>query len=261
MAWSTSEIADLASTTVNTVRHYHRVGLLAEPDRRLNGYKQYGVRHLVQLLRIRRFVALGLPLAHIPAVEADGEAGHEMLRDLDAELREGIERLERARAGIAAIVHADAPADAPVGFEAVASDLSEAERALLHISGQLLDAHAMADVRRMVVVDDAVEAVGAQIDALAPDADDASRDRLARLLAPILAQNLAAYPWLRDPSAHLSRSARVARQTVSAAVAELCNSAQRDVLVRAGRLACELWELSSETAEAGSPARALAAVR
>src|SRR5690606_14615503 len=28
MAWSTSEIADMASTTVNTVRHYHRLGLL-----------------------------------------------------------------------------------------------------------------------------------------------------------------------------------------------------------------------------------------
>jgi DNA-binding transcriptional MerR regulator len=33
MAWSTRELAELASTTVNTIRHYHRLGLLAEPER------------------------------------------------------------------------------------------------------------------------------------------------------------------------------------------------------------------------------------
>ena len=28
MAWSTRELADLAGTTVNTVRHYHERGLI-----------------------------------------------------------------------------------------------------------------------------------------------------------------------------------------------------------------------------------------
>lgn len=40
MAWSTQQLADLAGTTVNTVRHYHRLGLLDEPERQGNGYKQ-----------------------------------------------------------------------------------------------------------------------------------------------------------------------------------------------------------------------------
>ncbi len=48
MTWSTRELATLAGTTVNTVRHYHRVGLLDEPQRMSNGYKQYGVAHLVR---------------------------------------------------------------------------------------------------------------------------------------------------------------------------------------------------------------------
>src|SRR5204863_5377681 len=40
MAWSTREIAELAGTSLRAVRHYHEVGLLAEPERRANGYKQ-----------------------------------------------------------------------------------------------------------------------------------------------------------------------------------------------------------------------------
>jgi DNA-binding transcriptional MerR regulator len=41
MAWSTPQLAELAGATVNTIRHYHRLGLLDEPERRHNGYKQY----------------------------------------------------------------------------------------------------------------------------------------------------------------------------------------------------------------------------
>jgi DNA-binding transcriptional MerR regulator len=44
MAGSTRELAEFAGITVNTIRHYHRLGLLDEPKRRYNGYKQYGVR-------------------------------------------------------------------------------------------------------------------------------------------------------------------------------------------------------------------------
>uniref|UniRef100_UPI0037167E9A MerR family transcriptional regulator n=2 Tax=Bacillati TaxID=1783272 RepID=UPI0037167E9A len=53
MAWSTRELAELAGTSLRAVRHYHEVGLLEEPERRANGYKQYGVAHLVRALRIR----------------------------------------------------------------------------------------------------------------------------------------------------------------------------------------------------------------
>lgn len=65
VAWSTSELATLAGTTVNTIRHYHRLGLLEEPDRRHNGYKQYEMVDLVRLLHIRRLVELGVPLSRI----------------------------------------------------------------------------------------------------------------------------------------------------------------------------------------------------
>ena len=71
MGWSTSELARLAGATVNTVRHYHKLGLLTEPERMSNGYKQYGASHLLRLHQIRRMRELGIPLADIGAVDDD----------------------------------------------------------------------------------------------------------------------------------------------------------------------------------------------
>lgn len=104
MSWSTRELAEQAGTTVNTIRHYHRIGLLEEPERQFNGYKQYQSSHLACLLHIRRFALLGVPLSRIAAVSAAVDKEPEELRKLDAELQGNIERLERARAEIAAIL-------------------------------------------------------------------------------------------------------------------------------------------------------------
>ncbi len=65
VGWSTNQLADLAGTTLRTIRHYHEVGLLAEPERQANGYKSYGVPHLVRVLRIKRLTGLGLSLTEI----------------------------------------------------------------------------------------------------------------------------------------------------------------------------------------------------
>ena len=238
VGWSTRELAELAGTTVNTVRHYHRLGLLEEPSRRSNGYKQYDVGHLVRLLRIRRLVELGVPLAEVDTVGSRADLAPDVLRRVDAGLAEEVERLQGARATIAAILRDGAPADAPAGFEGVAARLSPADASMLHVYSQLYDEDAMADLRRMVEagggpVDD-------DIDALPPDADEATRQNLAEKLAPILAQHRADHPWLRDQEPHLSRGAGVTRETVVAAIAGLYNPAQRDVLARADALAQEL---------------------
>ncbi|MEU6452749.1 MerR family transcriptional regulator, partial [Streptomyces sp. NPDC046979] len=73
MSWSTREIAELAGTSLRAVRHYHEVGLLTEPERRANGYKQYGVLHLVRLLRVKRLVDLGFSLNQIAETVDEGE--------------------------------------------------------------------------------------------------------------------------------------------------------------------------------------------
>lgn len=150
VTWSTRQLADLAGTTVNTVRHYHRLGLLEEPDRRVNGYEQYGVRHLVKLLRLRRLVELGVPSARIGEVGAGGQDGSRALREVDAELLRQIGRLQRARTDIAAILRQDAPADVPAGFEEVgarmSARMSEADTSMIHLYTQLYDEEALADV-------------------------------------------------------------------------------------------------------------------
>ncbi|WP_428950036.1 MerR family transcriptional regulator [Streptomyces sp. cg35] len=113
MAWSTREIAELADVSLRVVRHYHEVGLLSEPERRSNGYKQYGVAHLLRLLRIKRLTDIGFSLAQIAAMGEGDEHPVEALHTLDAELAAIIERLQRARAELALILRQSLPADLP----------------------------------------------------------------------------------------------------------------------------------------------------
>lgn len=235
MAWSTRELADLAGTTVKTVRHYHRLGLLEEPERRSNGYKQYQVRHLVSLLRIRRLVELGVPLSNIGDVRSGGGGTPEVLHELDAELAASIERQQKARADIAAILRDSAPADTPMGFESVSARLSEADRSLIHVYGRLYDQEAMSDVRQMVEAE--TDAVSAEFDALPPDAGEETRQRLVEQMAPKIMRDLTDYPWLASPEGHLSKSETFAQQTFLEAVVELYNAAQLDVLGRASQVA------------------------
>ncbi|MDP9796113.1 DNA-binding transcriptional MerR regulator [Catenuloplanes nepalensis] len=242
MAWSTRELAELAGTTVNTVRHYHRLGLLEAPERRSNGYKQYGVPHLVCLLRIRRLVELGVPLSEIGVARSNGDVPPEVLRRVDAQLAAEVERLQKARADIAVILRDGAPADAPAGFESSASRMSEADTSLIHVYTRLYDDDAMKDLRRMVEED--TGPVTEELDNLPADADEATRQRLAEKVAPVIAQNITDYPWLTEPGARLTGNEQETRQTFIDAVTTLYNPAQIDVLTRASLLAHEQIRLS-----------------
>lgn len=237
MAWSTREVAEMAGTTENTVRHYHRLGLLEEPDRASNGYKQYRARHLVTLLRIRRLAGLGVPLAQIGRVSGSPEDAREALRALDADLAADIERQQQARADIAAILRGGAPADAPAGFEAVAARLSDADRAMVHIHSQLFHPETLSDLRRLVEED--CDPVSVEVDRLPADAGEETKQRLVEGLAPVIARSLLDHPWLSAPGPHLRTSEPVAAQTFVTAVRELYNPAQLEVLTRAGALATE----------------------
>ena len=94
-----SEIAELADVTVRTLRHYHALGLLPEPDRRDNGYRDYGVEDLVTLLRIKRLASLGFSLEQIKALGKQASEGQpDELASLDEELAARIAQLEAQRA-------------------------------------------------------------------------------------------------------------------------------------------------------------------
>lgn len=97
MAWSTRQLADLTGVTLRSIRHWHDVGLLPEPERRSNGYKQYTSGHLVLALRIARLAGLGFSLEQVAQMLRSEEHSEESLRGLRAELDTRIAALERIR--------------------------------------------------------------------------------------------------------------------------------------------------------------------
>lgn len=65
-----SEIARLANITTKTIRHYHAIGLLAEPKRDTNNYRMYSVAHLERLQQIQRLKTFGLSLQQVKLIFA-----------------------------------------------------------------------------------------------------------------------------------------------------------------------------------------------
>ena len=231
MTWSTRELAELAGTTVKTVRHYHQIGLLDEPERAANGYKHYEVGHLVRVLRIKRLGELGVPLAQIAAMGEGDPNPDDTLRMIDAELAATIKRLQLVRAELAPILNKQAPTDLPPGFGETSTELSDADRAMVLIYSRVYSAEAMDDLREMV--DDANRnPIDAEFDALPADADESERQRFAEVYAPYLRELTARYPWLEQPGTHTTRGEAYTGKVVGEAITSLYNPAQIDVLVR-----------------------------
>src|SRR5688500_13802722 len=120
------ELAAAIGVTTRTLRHYHHLGLLPEPERRPNGYRDYGLRHAVVLARIRRLTELGLGLAEVRDVLAD-DAGRdlaEVLAELDDDLARQEQAIRERRARLRALlVDAEAgrlPVEGPVSPELAA---------------------------------------------------------------------------------------------------------------------------------------------
>ncbi|MFE0643823.1 MerR family transcriptional regulator [Streptomyces sp. NPDC058877] len=120
------EIAALVGVTPRAVRHYHQSGLLPEPVRRANGYREYGVRDAVLLARIRRLTELGLGLDEARDALADDEGRGlvDVLEGLADDLarQEAVirERRERLAPLLAAARAGRLPAEGPVSPELTA---------------------------------------------------------------------------------------------------------------------------------------------
>ncbi|MGW6059335.1 MerR family transcriptional regulator [Streptomyces sp. NPDC055189] len=219
------EIAGIVGVTTRTIRHYHHLGLLPEPERRANGYREYGLRHAVVLARIRRLTELGLGLAEVRDVLAD-DAGRELaevLAELDADLarqeaaiRERRERLRVLLDGAErGVLSAEGPvspelgeffaemARSTAGRDGPESAMAARDRELL----SLIDTTAppedrdrlLAAMRPALTTPEAVERaheVYALLDALADDTDladprtEAAVDKAARALADSLPDSL-----------------------------------------------------------------------
>ncbi|MFE3316917.1 MerR family transcriptional regulator [Nocardia sp. NPDC059195] len=84
--------------TVKTVRHYHKLGLIEEPERDSSGFRRYGSAELSRLVQVRTLAAAGVPLAEIgPMLDADAASFAAALADVGRQLTERIEDLTARR--------------------------------------------------------------------------------------------------------------------------------------------------------------------
>jgi DNA-binding transcriptional MerR regulator len=102
------QLAATAGVTVRTVRHYHHVGLLPEPERDASGYRRYSAQAAVDLIRIRTLADTGVPLARIDALlHARPAEFAAAITDIDGELRRKIDQLTDYRRRIAELANGE----------------------------------------------------------------------------------------------------------------------------------------------------------
>lgn len=191
------ELAELAATTPRAIRHYHKLGLLVEPERDESGYRRYGPQHLVRLVRIRRLRSLDMPLeeiaANLAADPADVDIGG-ALRSLARDIEEQIQRLAELRARVLDIAASGSLSDPAATWQAAlrhrgildpSAELPPAEQS----AAQLIDAlhpqgiHGFIDHTTELVADPAArQRLGSllrRFQALPDDASDEVIDSLA----------------------------------------------------------------------------------
>ncbi|MBF6468115.1 MerR family transcriptional regulator [Nocardia beijingensis] len=214
------ELARLVGVSTRTVRHYHYIGVLPEPERLVNGYREYGLRDAVLLARVRRLAELGLSLDEVRDVLADdqGRELREVLLELDTDLAGQQEALRVRREKLAGLLAlADLDADPTLPPEAVAvvrsvapgtSRFAEMDREMLALVSGLEQGSDFMELLKPLTEPEAVarsHALYARLDELQdaptddPRIDLLSRDLAAHLPAPVIEtmiQNLDV-PWSR----------------------------------------------------------------
>lgn len=140
------EIAALVGVSPRAVRHYHQVGLLPEPERLANGYREYRLRDAVALARVRRLTELGLSLENIRAALAGDRKRdlREVLVELDADLARQQDEIRTRRERLAGLLaEAELDHDSTVspelagvlrGLPMAGSPIAELDRHLLMLA-------------------------------------------------------------------------------------------------------------------------------
>jgi DNA-binding transcriptional MerR regulator len=181
-------------------------------------------------------VDLGFSLAQIAELGEDDRHPAEALRAVDAELTATIDRLQDARAEIRDMLDHAAPTDLPPELAPTARvDLSDADRAFVTVLGRVVGPHrrrAWADVLQNLPDDP----VATEFDDLPEDADERTRQDVAERIVPYVRALRATHPDLTGAGPDASRGERSAARIVAAAIQDLYNPAQLDVLQRTGAL-------------------------
>jgi MerR family mercuric resistance operon transcriptional regulator len=88
------ELARRAGVSPDTIRHYERRGVLGEPDRASNGYREYPEETLHRILAVRGALGVGFTLDELAAIakeRARGGTPCRSVRDLAGRKLLGVE--------------------------------------------------------------------------------------------------------------------------------------------------------------------------
>ena len=100
--------AAFVGITIKTVRHYHKLRLVAEPKRDSSGYRRYGSDDLLRLVRVRTLAAAGVPLAEIgPLLDAGPALFTAAIVQVEQQLDERIAELTARRAMLHRLANGD----------------------------------------------------------------------------------------------------------------------------------------------------------
>lgn len=98
------QLADYVGVTPRAIRHYHALGLLAEPERTAAGYRQYDAQDVIDLHRVKTLADAGVPLARIRELIDAGEAElRAAIVEVDAALQARILALQETRRSLAVL--------------------------------------------------------------------------------------------------------------------------------------------------------------
>jgi DNA-binding transcriptional MerR regulator len=213
--WLTiGQAAAFAGVTVKTVRHYHQLGLVAEPERDSSGYRRYGSTDLIRLVQVRTLAGAGVPLAEIgELLDAGPERFDAAVADVERRLTERIDELIARRDTLRRLAQGDrvllperacAILDrlADVGF---GPDYVASQREALVLFRALIPEgfdHFMTQLEHRLDDSEFTELTKRSWDAQSWDPDDPRIDELASALADNL---LANRELLAIPAAFLAR--------------------------------------------------------
>lgn len=180
-----SDVARIIGVSTRTIRHYHHVGVLPEPNRTSNGYRKYALEDVALLAKIRKLISLGLTLEEVSDALNDqtGTELGQILVELDLHLAQQQAALQDLRERIKAHLAEPEPHLAATSTKSAMSFITAAEQA-----GAAGDLFAL-DRQLLSLVPE--ELLSQWFEATTIDLND-------QATAALIAETYQLFEWLRD---------------------------------------------------------------
>lgn len=96
-----NELAKRSGTASKTIRYYEDVGLLPQPSRSTNGYREYGDRDVERLTFIRRCRELQIPINALRKLVSAQEDPSASCSEVDQIIKDQLENVRRMQQELA----------------------------------------------------------------------------------------------------------------------------------------------------------------